>query len=311
VTPCTRDDLASAIVDAALKKQAPRSELKTHLASCPSCRTSAERARRIADVRDQLEPSDAEVARAVARIRGRRRERPALAPVFGWAAAAVVLIVAATLAWPRGPAVVKHDAPPPLAPIPTAQPAPEAPDVSATFIVRNGTRTRVTADTRLSLAAGERATVELGAEKVELVGPRVVEIVRNPERACGFSIEYPEDESAQAPSKPAPDKQARVKRTAEPAPPEPSAAPEPSAGWERAAQALKARDVPRAENALGELAQSQDAATRDAALLARAQLWISQGRSAEARPVLETLAKTGATPLVRRRAAELLAGSTP
>jgi len=76
--------------------------------------------------------------------------------------------------------------------------------------------------------------------------------------------------------------------------------------WERAAAALREDDFEGADRAFDELAHSGNPATRDAARLARVQLWMSRGREREVRSVLEQLAQTGATPLVRRRATELL-----
>jgi hypothetical protein len=76
--------------------------------------------------------------------------------------------------------------------------------------------------------------------------------------------------------------------------------------WARAAAALREDDFDAADRAFDELGHTSEPATRDAARLARAQLWISRGRGAAVRPVLEQLAQSGATPLVRQRAAEFL-----
>jgi hypothetical protein len=76
--------------------------------------------------------------------------------------------------------------------------------------------------------------------------------------------------------------------------------------WARAAVALREDDFGGADRAFEELCRSPDPATRDAARLARAQLWISHGREAAVRPILEQLAQSGATPLIRQRAAEAL-----
>jgi hypothetical protein len=76
--------------------------------------------------------------------------------------------------------------------------------------------------------------------------------------------------------------------------------------WARAAVALREDDFNAADSAFDELGRAGAPATRDAARLARAQLWISRGREAAVRPVLEQLARTGATALVRQRASELL-----
>ncbi|HMI83917.1 MAG TPA: hypothetical protein VK550_07470 [Polyangiaceae bacterium] len=76
--------------------------------------------------------------------------------------------------------------------------------------------------------------------------------------------------------------------------------------WSRAAAALREDNFEVADRAFDELGHSSDPATRDAARLARAQLWISRGREVAVRPVLEQLAANGATALVRQRAAEFL-----
>jgi hypothetical protein len=77
--------------------------------------------------------------------------------------------------------------------------------------------------------------------------------------------------------------------------------------WARAAEALQRGDFQAADGAFAELAHAQSSTTRDAAELARAQLWILHGRAAAVKPVLERLATVGSTPLVRKRAAECLA----
>jgi hypothetical protein len=86
------------------------------------------------------------------------------------------------------------------------------------------------------------------------------------------------------------------------------AVPAPAGPWERVAKALEAGDWRGADTALDDLSASGDAHARDAAALARAQLWISQGRGAEVRGTLQHLAQQGKTPLIRRRAAALLQG---
>lgn len=76
--------------------------------------------------------------------------------------------------------------------------------------------------------------------------------------------------------------------------------------WSEAATALRQGDTQRANKALDELSRSRDAATRDAARLALAELWMSQQQADKAQPLLRELAAKGATPLIRRRAKELL-----
>jgi uncharacterized protein HemY len=82
--------------------------------------------------------------------------------------------------------------------------------------------------------------------------------------------------------------------------------PSTGAAWTHVAEALAAKDYDRAEAALKGLAESGDPATRDAASLSRAELWIARGSGRAARPDVERLSREGRTPLIRRRAAELL-----
>jgi hypothetical protein len=85
---------------------------------------------------------------------------------------------------------------------------------------------------------------------------------------------------------------------------------EPSAAdpkWQRAAAALKVHDYEAAEHALRELEMSGTAGDRDAASLAVAQVLLTRGRSVEARARLEQLRTRALSPLVRSKAAALLA----
>lgn len=85
----------------------------------------------------------------------------------------------------------------------------------------------------------------------------------------------------------------------------PATAPS-TGGWVAAAEAMRTGDYGAADRAFGDLTASPDARTRDEARLARAQVWVAQGRTAEARRELEQLAVSGATPLVRSRAADMM-----
>jgi hypothetical protein len=82
-----------------------------------------------------------------------------------------------------------------------------------------------------------------------------------------------------------------------------SAAP---GAWTDAASAMRDGDYDRAERAFDVLANAPDAATRDSARLARAQLWLAEGRRLEARHALENLANSAGTVFVRERAAAAL-----
>ena len=82
---------------------------------------------------------------------------------------------------------------------------------------------------------------------------------------------------------------------------------EGAGAWQRAADALRQGDDRRATQALQELSSSSDPYTRDTAALAKAQLDAAAGRWDVALPVLRRLATQGSTPLLRRRAGEVLA----
>ena len=84
--------------------------------------------------------------------------------------------------------------------------------------------------------------------------------------------------------------------------------PEPRrrAAWTRAAEALNRGDTEAADKALEELTAEGSEESRDAAWLARAQTWVASGQPERARPVLIKLAASGATPLIRKRAAQTL-----
>jgi hypothetical protein len=86
----------------------------------------------------------------------------------------------------------------------------------------------------------------------------------------------------------------------------PSAPVDEAGPWSRVSRALASKDWTTADRALAELGASLDPATRDAAELARAQLWMAHGNGERFRSTLERLARSGATALVRRRAAGLL-----
>ena len=95
-------------------------------------------------------------------------------------------------------------------------------------------------------------------------------------------------------------------RIANPVPEASAGGASPRSGWVEAAAAMREGDYPRAERAFDVLARSNAPRTRDEARLARAQVWIAEGRSDEARAELEALARSGATALVRERASDSL-----
>lgn len=77
--------------------------------------------------------------------------------------------------------------------------------------------------------------------------------------------------------------------------------------WAAVAAALERGDRAGADSALQALSSSADGMTRDAAELTRAQIWIAAGKGESFRHTLLRLSESGHTPLIRRRASELLA----
>ena len=86
----------------------------------------------------------------------------------------------------------------------------------------------------------------------------------------------------------------------------PSASLPSASKWQRAAEALRAGDLPTAEATLAELENSPSLHDRQAAELARAQLLVRAGRAGEAIPTLQRLAREGDSPVIRAQAATLL-----
>jgi hypothetical protein len=84
------------------------------------------------------------------------------------------------------------------------------------------------------------------------------------------------------------------------------AAPGMDGPWSRVAQAISDKDWTAADRALNDLSSDGDPSTRDAAELARAELAIARGRTGALRPLVERLARSGATGLIRKRALALL-----
>lgn len=89
-----------------------------------------------------------------------------------------------------------------------------------------------------------------------------------------------------------------------------SAASTASSDWQIAAAALRSGDLSTAEAALAKLEQSDSLRDREAAELARAQLLVSSGRTAEATITLHRLARDGHSPVIRSQAASMLQNLT-
>jgi len=228
--------------------------------------------------------------------------------------------------------------------IPSAAPA--RPAHSRCSVQRAGRRTDCVPSARLKLAPGEHATLIVNDVRTELVGPGVAHLrleVQSgtwasqfepqgwvPELRATHAMPAATDKSAASsqptattftdrdalkPRAPAPASPAPVPREplsfapdADEVPPTASATPaSPLDGaWSRAASALRRGDDVAARSALSEISRSSDPASRDAALLARAQLDLARGSKETAMPLLNELARRGSTAFVRQRAQEII-----
>lgn len=258
-------------------------EQQEHLRRCAGCRISVERQRRLAAAWPAAEPAVAEVRAARARFMtpaGKRRpirmvpRAAALVVVLAAAAASAAVRVAVTR-WTR-PA---HE---------TAVSMDSLPGVPAAKARRHGVAARLHPDAPAGdagVASGPTVTETAPELAVEDLPPSPAVAPSSTHRVVVPSFPLAAPSAAAEPSK----------KT------EPSPSP-----WTVAAAAMRDGDYQGAEAAFDTLARSTDPSTRDAARLARAQVWIADGRAAEARPELEDLSTTGATPLVRKRATALL-----
>jgi hypothetical protein len=204
---------------------------------------------------------------------------------------------------------------------------------------------------RIELGEGETATVALAnGQSSEVHGPCAVEFWSSSNEVGGWRLKPVEPASsgvtfadpadpadparrpsAASPPPPSDTPPAAKRRNTAPPPSEPapreatpapapaeaptgaveSASPKVQAAWVRAADAQRRDDFAAADSAYSELCEANDSATRDAARLARAQLWIAHGRADQVRSVLSDLAARGATQLVRQTARECLSRQAP
>lgn len=304
---CSSVELRMAAMDAAVRSidHAMPEELRWHLEECAECRRSVERSRRIAKIWGISRPSDDEVENAIAGFVAKPQSAPASArPALAWATAGALLGLIVCFAIPRPGHTVSS-----VTKVPESASYATGPNGlrAQAHVDRGGQRIVVTDRLRIRLAENEVATVTLGDAPVEVHGPKFVEFFAAADQASGWRMEFsPKEPDRSKTVEPAPSGSSqRFKPTL------PSAtlqsASERSA-WQKAASALEQNDHRAAQRALSELEASREATTRDAARLARAELLIAENRISDARPLLERLAESGATPLIRRRAAELLSG---
>jgi len=287
VTPtrCTDPRLAEQLLDLVQFTRRRSAQFSweewSHLEACASCRTAQERARRLALAYRSLQASDAEVS--AARVRFVQRHRRPVARARRGRLLPRVIVVGLLLGLVAGAAaqiVVRKWA--------ASKDVPRA----------HGEATR----------AGARSVHRSSSSSrpAEIVEP-LVPVDGEPGGESPLASEAAPDvpparvRSNRRAWAPIHRRAAASDLSAVPATERPTGVDD-GAIWAAAAGALRAGDVAAAENALDRLAMASDARTRDAARLARAQLWLSQGRAARAREELDDLAATGATPTIRARA---------
>jgi hypothetical protein len=272
MAPCVEPTVASHILDDVRRGGSLSSAEIAHVSACDSCRDAVERARRMAEVWAKAEPSGADVQRARARFFSRRagRRKAKIAPVS--LALAVLLVAAAASAAVRVGMKYLHSAPRDAVALASSQ-RPPGP----------------------ATATDPTATRPVSAEPAPAEQPSVA-TTTPPDTTIATRTRVSDARPRRAPPAPEP------RSTAVEATPPPNSA-ETAQAWAAAADAMRAADYPRAEAAFAELTRSTDAHTRDAARLARAQVWVAQGRLADARPELEDLAANGATAALQGRAA--------
>jgi hypothetical protein len=299
---------------------------REHLDTCAVCRAACERTRRLVATWTAARPPDAEIGRARARWRRAHASSPSSFDpgIVRWAAGGAAMAIAVVVA--ANGLERAHDeissrgaaAAPPVVPAMGAQ----------AVVVRGDTRVPAVDGLVIRLGRDESANV-VGTSGAVLVlrGPGTVVLRTDETMACGFRAELLEDrEPAPVTATPAAPPPARTERelasahaSAEPAidpshvptapvPEVPAASPTGAASaWAIAAEAMRNGKIREADRAFADLSLSADPRERDAAKLARAELWMANGHAAEARPLLAELAASGATPLVRKRAQALLA----
>jgi hypothetical protein len=277
-------------------------EHRRHLNGCESCQTTVERTRRLARTWQSLAPSAEETAAVRKRIsnlrepeRGRRRTSVTL--VFA------ILVLAAAGSAAAGAAPSRRV---------WAHLASAAVATRDAFVTSIGKYRHAEAPSAVvSPLVARPVAIESAAAALPVAPPDALPIERNGPAALakgpsGTSLDANEHRPRSSP------RRARYRRAgpARSAPASsvttgPNRAEPPPHPWVEAASAMRAGDYPRAERALEALIGDADAVTRDAARLARAQIWLAQDRAAEAVNELDALSKTGATPYVRSRAGEL------
>jgi hypothetical protein len=315
-------------------------DLVLHLDDCDSCQAAVEGLRRKASVWMADRPSESAIASAAARFEA-AAPRPSAAPwpgplsfAFVGAVAGLALVVGAQRLSARPTTAIAPSTAPGIdraLPAPTSSPAADPREPSATAHADHPFPVAPAAPhvegphgvipladgLRLELKEGESARVALAnGQSSDLRGPCSIQFWASSSEVGGWRLS-PAEPTSSGIAFADPDKRPATETPSRGAPAASHETPLATSlgaterpkferAWERAVEALRRDDFTAADQAFDELRRSPDGATRDAARLARAQLWIAHGWGTAVRPVLEDLAATGATALVRQRAAEFL-----
>ncbi len=257
-------------------------EQARHLEACASCQEGVGRTQRMLQVWETIEPHVSELAAARARFvaarsgQGRRARGTPGAIAVAVVLAAVIAGASVRMGGARLGAQSQLPARPELSQSPALHPSP-----------RPARTVEIVPVVGLETLPAQAPPVDATQDRLPAEGERSKEApdVQTTARARQAALAPPAAASVTAP----------VEASAR-------------GGWFAAASAMRAGDFRGAEAAFGELAGSSDPHTRDTARLARAQVWIAQGRREEARRDLADLARAGATAQLRRGASEALEG---
>lgn len=178
---------------------------------------------------------------------------------------------------------------------------------AASYTQLGGVRQSLNDGRRVQVTAEQTLLIVIGGKETEVTGPTIVEFFSAPEEVGGwrFELQPPPVEPGATPDRGADDDS--PSEAAHISLPTNTGSEQVQAAWTRVAAALRDGDRNQAELELGRLAAGQDAHAADAARLARAQLWLVRGERERAVPELLALSRSGASPLIRQRAAEALA----
>jgi hypothetical protein len=308
---CPDPRIADAVLDAARPARALSRDHLRHVGACESCRIAVERTRRLLSAYRDGIPTAAEIGAARVRYARHTARRHGYGAARRWhllpraVTIALLLAVVASAAAQIAARRVERSKE-------TSQAAPAA---------RPAHHHRAHARHRLAGAPNAGSAVDLGSDDGSDDSADLAPAVDPATAPAAATIPAPPPAVpllAPEPPRPAPPVAAataapahlrmsarRAPAAAQPAPAE-TPPDRPTVSWQAAAAALRANDRVQAELALTALAETTDLRTRDAARLARAQLWLSQGNVDRARADLQDLAASGVTSLIRQSAREAL-----